>query len=86
MEMKRINSGKLRALGYDAKSRTLRIEFDDGSLKDYLGVGEQMWRRLSGSSSAWSYFRDNIEEEFTCRKAAPAQSGNKPNPLDDLFK
>ncbi|MBL8472826.1 MAG: KTSC domain-containing protein [Rhodocyclaceae bacterium] len=86
MEMQRINSGKLRAIGYDRRERTLRIEFDDGSLKDYLNVGEEIWRRLSGASSAWSFFRDNVEEEFACRKAAGAKAGVGRNPLDDLFK
>ena len=84
MEMKRINSGKLRAIGYDPRARVLRIEFDNGSLIDYSGVGEGIWRGLSGSGSAWSYYRDNIEEEFTGRKAS-TETTKKPNPLDDLF-
>jgi predicted RecB family endonuclease len=29
MDMKRINAGKLRAIGYDSKARTLRVEFED---------------------------------------------------------
>jgi hypothetical protein len=85
MEMKRINSGKLRAIGYDPRERTLRVEFDDGSVIDYAGVGDEIWRRLSGSASAWSYYRDNIEEEFSGRRAA-ASTRKPPNPLDELFR
>jgi hypothetical protein len=85
MEMKRISSGKLRAIGYDARARTLRVELDDGSVIDYAGVGEEIWRRLSGSGSAWSYYRDNIEEEFAGRRASGKREP-KVNPLDDLFK
>jgi hypothetical protein len=85
MEMKRINSGKLRAVGYDARARILRVEFDNGSVIDYASVGDEIWRRLSGSASAWSYFRDNVEEEFTGRPAATDQQ-TKTNPLDELFK
>lgn len=84
MDLKRLHSGRLRAAGYDARTRTLRVELDDGSLIDYAGVGEELWRRLSGSSSAWSVYRDNVEEEFA-GKRVPAQSGAKKNPLDDLF-
>ena len=87
MEMKRINAGKLRAIGYDPRERTLRVEFDDGSAIDYSGVGQEVWRRLSTSGSAWSYYRDNIEEEFSGRRGravAPPSKGS--NPLDDLFK
>ncbi|HRP75781.1 MAG TPA: KTSC domain-containing protein [Rhodocyclaceae bacterium] len=85
MEMKRISSGKLRAIGYEPRERTLRVELADGSAIDYAGVGDEIWRRLSSSASAWSYYRDNIEEEFTGRRAA-ATPQNKSNPLDELFK
>lgn len=83
--MKRISSGKLRAIGYDARERTLRVELDDGSVIDYAGVGEEIWRRLSGSASAWSYYRDNVEEEFAARRASGKPEA-KGNPLDELFK
>ena len=86
MEMKRINAGKLRAIGYEPRERTLRVEFDDGSAIDYAGVGTEVWRRLSTSGSAWSYYRDNIEEEFSGRRGVARTQEKKPNPLDDLFK
>ena len=68
MDMKRINSGKLRAIGYEARERRLRVEFADGSVLDYAGVGDEVWRRLSSSGAAWSYYRDNIEEEFAAKR------------------
>jgi hypothetical protein len=85
LEMKRINSGKLRAIGYDARARLLQVQLDDGSMLQYGGVGDEAWRRLSGSGAAWSYYRDNIEEEFTAKRV----SGGAPaarDPLDDLFR
>lgn len=87
MEMKKINSGKLRAVGYDARERLLQVQFDDGRMLQYSGVGEDAWRRLSTSGSAWSYYRDNIEEEFTAKRIASTVSGAPAgrNPLDDLF-
>lgn len=85
MEMKRINSGKLCAIGYEPRERSLRVELNDGSVIDYAGVGDEVWRRLSTSGSAWSYYRDNIEEEFSGRRAA-ANPQKKSNPLDELFK
>ncbi len=87
MEMKRINSGKLRAIGYSPRERILRVELDDGSVIEYSGVGDEVWRRLSTSGSAWSYYRDTIEEEFSGhRTAASASSQKMSNPLDELFK
>jgi hypothetical protein len=83
MEMKKINSGKLRAIGYDARTRILQVQLDNGDTLQYSGVGEDIWRRLSNSGAAWSFYRDNIEEEFTMKRGtASAPAGN---PLDDLF-
>ncbi len=84
MEMHQINSGKLRAIGYEVRTRLLQVQFDDGSTLQYRGVGEDTWRRLSSSGAAWSFYRDNIEEEFTAiRVSGKASSGV--NPLDELF-
>ena len=84
MEMKNINSGRLRAIGYDARTRKLQVQLDDGSALQFSGVGEDVWCRFSSSGTAWSFYRDNIVEEFTVVRV----SGNAPaakNPLDDLF-
>ncbi len=77
MEMKKINAGKLRAIGYDARERILRVEFDDGSAIDYDAVGLEVWRKLSSSGSPWSYYRDNIKEEFTGRRGRAAVAPDK---------
>jgi len=85
MEMKKINSGKLRAIGYDARNRLLQVQLDDGSTLEHGGVGDQIWQRLSSSGAAWSYYRDNIEEEFTATRVS-GHAATKQNPLDDLFR
>ena len=85
MEMIKISAGKLRAIGYDAKTRTLRVQLDDGSALEYNGIAEALWRRFQSSGSKWSFYRDNIEEEFTARRVSANAPGSK-NPLDDLFK
>jgi len=84
MEMKMINSGKLRAIGYDARARILQVQLDNGDMLQFSGVGEDIWRRLGSSGAAWSFYRDNIEEEFTVKKVSAGAPAGK-NPLDDLF-
>jgi len=84
MDMKRINAGKLRAIGYDTKERTLRVEFDDGSAIDYANVGSEVWRRFSTSGAAWSFYRDNIEEEFAGTRGRAAVASQRAE-LDALF-
>jgi hypothetical protein len=67
MEMKRMSGGNLRAAGYDARNRKLVVELTSGTY-EYDGVSAEVWRRFSTASSPWSYFRDNIEEEFAARR------------------
>lgn len=85
MEMKKVIAGKLRAIGYDPRERTLRVELEDGTAIDYSGVGTEVWRRFSTSGAAWSYYRDNIEEEFTGRRST-VKGREKSRQLEDLFK
>jgi hypothetical protein len=85
MEMKKINSGRLRGIGYDARARMLQVQLDDGSSLQYSGVGEETWRSLSSSGAAWSYYRDNIVEEFSVKRISGSAPADK-NPLDELFR
>ena len=67
MEMKRMSGGSLRAAGYDERARTLVVELTSGTY-EYSGVPGEVWRRFSTASSPWSYFRDNIEDEYAARR------------------
>jgi KTSC domain-containing protein len=67
MEMKRLTGGNLRAAGYDAGTRTLRVELTSGTF-EYGGISAETWRRFAGASSPWSFYRDNIEEEYAGKR------------------
>ncbi|HEY1325389.1 MAG TPA: KTSC domain-containing protein [Casimicrobiaceae bacterium] len=67
MEMKRMSGGNLRAAGYDERNRKLVVELTSGTF-EYGGVTAEVWRRFSTASSPWSFFRDNIEEEYAAKR------------------
>ena len=67
MERKRISSQNIRSVGYDARSRILEIEFSSGGIIQYSGVADEIYRRFVNSPSSGSYFRDNIEENFSSK-------------------
>jgi len=69
IERKPIRRGGIRSAGYDRGARILEIEFENGSIVQHTGVGEETARRFLASGSPVSYYRDNIEEEFTLRRA-----------------
>ncbi len=64
MERKRVNSSKIRAVGYDPKSQTLEVEFSDGKLIQYRSVSPEVHRQFMAAPSATSFFEDKIDENF----------------------
>jgi KTSC domain len=67
MEMKRLTGGNLRSAGYDDKNRMLVVELSSGTFQ-YTGVTAETWRRFASASSPWSFFRDNIDEEYPAKR------------------
>jgi hypothetical protein len=67
MEMKKLAGGNLRAVGYDDRRRALVVELTSGTF-EYSGVTAETFRRLVTASSPWSFFRDNIDEEYPAKR------------------
>ncbi len=68
MERKRVNSSKIRAVGYDPKSQTLEVEFSDGRLLAYSGVSPEVHRQFMAAPSATSFFEDKIDENYSSKR------------------
>jgi len=87
MESKTLTSGKLRTIAYDAPKRLLRVELEGGIAIDYHDVGSDVWRRFANSGVPWSFYRDNIEEEFHGTRGAASQATqvSRTAALDALF-
>ncbi|MDE2624455.1 MAG: KTSC domain-containing protein [Betaproteobacteria bacterium] len=85
MEKMTVHSGNLRAIGYDRRSRTLQVDLENGVRLEYSGVGEELWQRFRQSSSPWSFYRDQIEEDYASRRVSSQLPSGK-NPLDELFR
>jgi hypothetical protein len=68
IERKPIRRGGIKSAGYDRANRILEIEFDNGSVMQHTAVGEEIARRFLASSAPASYYKDNIQEEFTIKR------------------
>jgi hypothetical protein len=68
MERKRINSSKIRAVGYDPKSQVLEVELRDGAVIAYRGVSQEVHRQFMNAPSPTSYYEDKIADEFSGRR------------------
>jgi hypothetical protein len=68
MERKRVNSSKIRAVGYDAKSRVLEVELRDGAVIAYSGVSQEVHRQFMNAPSPTSFYEDKIADEFSAQR------------------
>ena len=71
MERKRVNSSKLRSVGYDETSMTLEVEFSNGQVYQYVKVYPEVYRRFMAAPNPTYFFDDKIDEEYTGRRVAP---------------
>lgn len=68
MERKRVNSNKIRAVGYDPKSRVLEVEMRDGTVLAHSGISQEVHRQFMNAPSPTSYYEDKIADEFSARR------------------
>lgn len=69
MQRKRVNSTRLRSVGYDERSQTLEVELSNGQVYQYSRVSTEVYRRFMAAPNPTSFFDDRIAEEYTVRRA-----------------
>jgi hypothetical protein len=68
MERKRVNSSKIRSVGYDEKSQTLEVELSNGQVFQYVQVYPEVYRRFMAAPNPTSFYDDKIAEDYTGRR------------------
>jgi len=68
MQRRRVNSSKLRSVGYDEKTRTLEIEMSNGQVYQYSGVYPEVYRGLMAAPNPGTFFDDKIAEDYTPKR------------------
>jgi hypothetical protein len=65
-----VESSDLSAIGYDASSATLTIEFRSGGVYEYSQVPYREFLELLNAESHGKYFHQNIKDQFPYRRVA----------------
>jgi hypothetical protein len=68
MERKRVNSSRLRSVGYDEKNQLLEVELSNGQVWQYTKVSPEVHRRFMAAPNPTSYFDDKIAEEYSSQR------------------
>jgi hypothetical protein len=66
MQMVRVNSSAILAIGYDAPSRRMKITFVQGHTYDFCGVPQHVFDGLLRTSSKGGYYNDYIKDRYQC--------------------
>ena len=66
MEMIRVNSSAMSAVGYDAPSGRMKITFTQGHTYDFCHVPQRIYDGLMRASSQGTYYNDHIKDRYTC--------------------
>jgi len=71
MHRQTVHSSNLSSVGYDTKSRTLEVEFLNGSVYQYSNVPNVLYNGLISASSKGQYFDRMIKKGgYICRRIA----------------
>ena len=68
MERKRVNSSRIRSVGYDERKQLLEVELSNGSIYQYSRVSPEVHRRFMAAPNPTSYYDDKIAEEYSARR------------------
>jgi hypothetical protein len=63
-----VGSSAIRAVGYDARTRVLTIQFTSLQVYEYLDVPESEYHGLLSAESKGRYFSHNIRDHFEARQ------------------
>lgn len=76
MELKRVDSSSLSAVGYDRTARTLVLAFKHGGTYAYFDVPPSRHRALLKAKSMGEHFMHHIRDRYRClRLALPDEAG-----------
>lgn len=61
MDRKQVESSNLASVGYDANTKILEVEFNDGGIYQYSGVPPEIHTGLMNASSHGEYLNRHIK-------------------------
>jgi hypothetical protein len=66
MEMIRVRSSAISAVGYDQSTSRMRITFEQGHSYDFCRVPIHVYEGLMRASSKGAYYNDHIRDRYQC--------------------
>ena len=64
MDHQSVSSSNLSSVGYDDRTETLEVQFQNGSIFQYHGVSAETHKQLMQAGSVGGFFSSNIKNTF----------------------
>lgn len=66
MEMIRVDSSAIIAVGYDPEQRLLKIRFAQGHIYDFCNVPQEVFEEFMSALSKGTYYNACIKDRYPC--------------------
>lgn len=66
MEMIKVSSSAISAIGYDENLKRMKITFKQGKTYDYCGVPKNVFEKFKSASSLGRYYDQYIKDNYNC--------------------
>ena len=70
MDRTKVKSSNIKAVGYDAETETLEVEFKSGGVYQYNGVPAKAHKAFMGAESKGKYFHRKIKNDYSFKKVS----------------
>ena len=61
-----VKSTAIRAVGYDPKTRRMKIAFAQSNTYDFCGVPQHVYDELMKAASKGTYYNEHIKDQYPC--------------------
>lgn len=79
IQLEPVVSGNLKAVGYDAATKTLDVQFASGKVYRYSNVPPETHKELIGAESIGSFFARNVRAKFNGFELEDIHEGSTPD-------
>ncbi len=66
MEMIKVSSSAISAIGYDESTKMMKIRFKQSKTYDYCGVPKNVFEAFLNASSIGRYYDQHIKDKYNC--------------------
>ncbi|MBU3226791.1 KTSC domain-containing protein [Clostridium algidicarnis] len=70
MERTNVSSSNVYSIGYDANTKTLEVQFNNGSIYQYYDVPQSIYSGLMSASSHGSYLHAHVKGVYQYKKVS----------------